>query len=148
MAIVSVLTYVPRNVVITSQSDVRHCAFSSSTVLQRHHGIIRSKFILLRRPLASSQHAPRVSLLSRTSSTLQAQLAALETQLRTLATSLASVDLSNSRASTFAATEPLTNGYHRLAAASAAQRHAAAIAAVAASISSRTFRPAATKVWT
>lgn len=85
-------------------------------------------------------------MLSRTAAQLQKQLAALQAQTLAFTSAIASNNFKQRSPNPSAAAEPLMSGYHHLAAASAAERHAASIAAVAASISARTFQPAAAKV--
>ena len=85
-------------------------------------------------------------MLSRTAAQLQKQLAALQAQTLAFTSAIASNNFKQRSPNPSAAAMPLMSGYHHLAAASAAERHAASIAAVAASISARTFQPAAAKV--
>lgn len=79
-------------------------------------------------------------------SSLQAQLSSVQSQLRAFADSVASVGAPPSSASSSA--DPLLSlGYQRLpSTASPADCRAAAVAAIAASLSSHTFKPAATQV--
>jgi hypothetical protein len=95
---------------------------------------------------SSSLQSAQVSLLSRTAAQLQKQLAALQAQTLAFTSAIASNKFKQRSPNLSAAADPLMNGYHHLTAASAAERHAASIAAVAASISARTFQPAAAKV--
>ena len=95
---------------------------------------------------SSSLQSAQVSVLSRTAAQLQKQLATLQAQARAFTRAIESDQFKEPSTGFSAATEPLMSGYHHLAAASAAERRAASVAAVAASISSRTFQPAAAKV--
>lgn len=98
----------------------------------------------MRRPLASTPQ--QLSLLSRTATALQVQLASVQSQLRDLADSAASAGFMKSAASSAAADPLLSLNYQQLAAAIPANKRAAAVAAIAASRASHTFRPAVTQV--
>lgn len=95
---------------------------------------------------SSSLQSAQVSVLSRTAAQLQKQLATLQAQTLAFTSAIASNNFKQRTPDLSAAAEPLMSGYHHLAAVSAAERHTASVAAVAASISARTFQPAAAKV--